>query len=221
MLVGGVTRVKAPLGVILVVAVAASLVSVESQTAGKNKAIRPRAPELEVKVIPSKTTYALHEDVFTKTEFINLTDKTLCFPEPAQGQQVVASGSLTTMAVPVNPPESTPSEADSFIDHWDGGPAWPRERLLSEIEEGWVKLAPNQVHVTKSTKARVDWRFSGQWQLRATYNPPGCSFNIAECTRYLKSAAQNVGCTVPEIQVDTKYVAVNVVPPPEQKQSIK
>ena len=81
----GVAPVKKCCRVFLImIAVAASSICAQSQTSVKSKTIRPSPPELKVKVISSKETYFLREDVFTKTEFLNLTDKTLCFPEPAQ-----------------------------------------------------------------------------------------------------------------------------------------
>jgi hypothetical protein len=206
---------------LILLAILASSICAQSQTSVKSKTIRPSPPELRVKVISSKETYFLREDVFTKTEFLNLTDKTLCFPEPAQDVQVDGSGYLTVTAGHVNAETRQFEEEEFFIDHYSGGLTFPREKLVSEIEQSWVKLPPNQVYVLKSTRQRVNLSTSGQWQLRAAYHPPACSFNVAECTRYLRSAAESIGCTVPETVVIAEPGAVNVVPTPEQKQSIK
>jgi hypothetical protein len=197
--------------------IAASSICAQSQTSVKSKTIRSSPPELKVKVISGKETYSLREDVFTKTEFLNLTDKTLCFPEPAQDVQVDGSGYLTVTAGHVNPETRQFEEEESFIEHYPGGLTFPREKLVSEIEQSWVKLPPNQVYVLKSTKQRVNLSTSGQWQLRATYSPPECSYNVAECTRYLRSAAASLGCTVPGLVVRAKPATVNVLPPPDQK----
>jgi len=92
-----------------------------------------------------------------------------------------------------------------------------RHGRLRNFAESWVKLAPNQVYVVKLTKALVNLRSSGQWQLKATYQPPQCSFNFDECMKYLRSEAKKVGCTVPEIRISAESIQVNVAPPPDQK----
>jgi len=181
-----------------------------SQNAEK-KAVHPQAPELRLRIIPDNETYFLHDKIVTRTEFVNLTDKTLCFPEPAQDCEVTSSGSLTTTSEPVGT-----GERDWFHCHMDGGGA-SREKLVAEIEQHWIKLAPNAAYITKSAEAQWDLSVVGQWRLKATYAPPECAFNIVECTKDLKSAAQAVGCTVPEKVNSADPVIVNVVPPPEQK----
>ncbi len=200
----------------MVLAVATSFSHAQSQPGEKTKALHSKAPELRLRIVPDKETYVLHEGVFTKTEFLNLTDKTLCFPEPAQGQQVPSSGYLITEG---DAPGA--QGRDRFIEVFDGPGIWPRERLLSEMEKVWVKVAPNAVYVTKSADAKVDLNEHGRWRLTATYHPPEGSFDPGGYREYLKSAAQSVGCTIPEAVVTAQPVAVNVVSPPKQKQSIK
>jgi hypothetical protein len=181
-----------------------------SQTA--TKFLQPKAPELKLRILPNKEAYVLNEKVFTRTEFTNLTDKTLCFPEPAQGQQVPASGYLITEG---EAPDA--QERDRFIEVFDGIGIWQREKLLSEIEKNWIKVSPNAVYVTKLADAKLELQARGQWRLRTTYRPPEGSFHPAEFKQYLQSTAQTVGCTVPEISASADPVTVNVVPAPEQK----
>jgi hypothetical protein len=204
--------VKTSLGVLLVLTLLAFPSFAQTRTAEKKKALQPKSPELSLRIVPDKGTYVLREKVFTKTEFVNRTDKTLCFPEPSLDGQDEASGYLTMRVVSLNPDGSSIGN-DQFLEHFPGGMAWPREKLLSEIEERWIKLAPNQVYVAKSRTANLS--STGKWQLSAIYNPPECPFNIAECTLYVKSAAQSVGCVVPEMVVTSPSAAINVVAPPE------
>jgi hypothetical protein len=200
----------------LMLAVAALSVTAQLQTSVKSKTIRPSPPELKVTVISSKETYFLREDVFTKTEFLNLTDKTLCFPEPSQDCEITGTGSVITSGEAL-----VAEERETFVCHADSR-GRPREELLTEIEQHWIKLAPNAAYTTKLAKAQVSLSVIGPWRLKAIYHPPECSFSTAaECASYLQSAAQRVGCVVPEVVVTAAPVTVSVVPPPDQKQSIK
>jgi hypothetical protein len=52
----------------------------------RDKTPQPKVPELKIRIVPSKEKYTLRLKVLAKTEFTNLTDKTLCFPEPSQPQ---------------------------------------------------------------------------------------------------------------------------------------
>ena len=186
-----------------VVALSVCSITVLSQPAKKAD---QKMPELKIRIIPDKQTYALHEVVFTRTEFTNLTDKTLCFPEPVQGKAVSTGYLITDADAPNN-------ERDRFIEVFDGGLTWPREKLLLEIERNWLKLAPNSTHTTKSAPVQVKLDIPGEWHLRATYHPVECSFNYQECMKYLISAAEEVGCFVPEVSAEAKPVAITVLPP--------
>jgi len=200
----------------IMLAIAASSICAQSQTSVESKTIRPSPPELRVKVISSKETYFLREDVFSKAEFLNLTDKTLCFPEPAQDCEITGTGSVITSGEAL-----VAEERETFVCHADSR-GRPREELLTEMEQHWIKLAPNAAYTTKLAKAQVRLSVVGPWRLKAIYHPPECSFSTAaECASYLQSAAQRVGCVVPEVVVTAAPVTVNVVPPPDQKQGIK
>ena len=43
-----------------------------------------KKPELKLRIVIEKETYSLNEKLFAKIEFTNLTNTTLCFPEPEQ-----------------------------------------------------------------------------------------------------------------------------------------
>jgi hypothetical protein len=212
MLVRDITAVKGSLGIYSVmIAVAACSIYADSQAVDKNKAPGPKAAELKLRIIPDRETYSLHDKALTKAELINLTNKTLCFPEPARNCEDTSSGSLITTSE-----SAVTGEREWFHCHIDGRGV-PREELVAEIEQHWIKLAPNAAYVTKSAEAYGDLFVVGQWRLKAIYRPPKCSFNIAECANHIRSAAQSVGCTVPEMASSAKPVTVNVVPPPGQK----
>jgi len=205
----------------LALAIATPSIFAQSHPSDTKIASHTKVPELELRIIPDKETYVLSEAISAKMELVNLTERTMCFPEPSQGgQEVVAIGSLSTQLVRIDT-NGKQVEGDRFIDHYDGGPTWPREKLRSEIEQSWVKLAPNQTYTLKSGKSKLSVDSIGRWQFMATYNPPGCSFNVAECMNYLRSAAESVGCSVPEMVVKALPVTITVVAPPEPKQSIK
>ena len=202
---------------LMMLAVAVLSVGALSKTTEKKKARSPGPPELKLRIVPAKEAYFQYERVFANAELVNLTGKTLCFPEPAQGVEV-PDGYLTATAALLNPPEAEQSEDDQFVEIFTVRSNWPGEKLRAEIQDSWVKLAPNQVYVVKLKKSVAYLHFSGQWQLTATYQPPECSFG--NCSKYLQSEAKKVGCTVPEIRVSTEPITVDAVPRPEQ-QSIK
>lgn len=199
----------------MVLAVAALSISAQSQTEQKKNTVQRRAPELKLRTIPSKEIYALHEKVFTQTEFVNLTTKTLCFPVPNPECGDTNSGSVITTGDAV-----ATGQRDIFICHLDGGGV-PSEKLLTEIEEHWIKIAPNAAHTTTTAEAHVILSELGRWQLKATYNPPEAAFgDAAKYRAYLQSGAEKYGCTVPESVVTSKPVMIDVVLP-EQKPSVK
>ena len=180
--------------------------------AAENTLLR-KAPELKLRIMLGKETYTLHEKVFTKAEFTNLSDKTLCFPEPVQDCVDSVPGYLITKG---EAPANTPGEHEQFICVRDGR-AWPGEKLPSEIEQRWIKLAPNKVYVTKSAEANVIFDVPGQWRLETTYHPPEGPFHPAEFRRHIESAARMVGCTIPETAVSAEPITVNVVPRADEK----
>lgn len=177
--------------------------------APQSNAAVPKTPALKLKIVPSKETFTLNEKVFTKSELTNLTEKTLCFPNPALDCEDTNSGSLITTGEAV-----ASGEGEQFICHIDGRSA-TREQLLHEIEEKWVKVAPGVVYTTKTSEAQVSLGALGQWRLKASYNPPQASFgNAKEFNALLQSAAQSFGCVVPE-DVVAEPILITVIPPPD------
>jgi hypothetical protein len=99
----------------------------------------PRIPELKLRNIFDKETSTVHEKISVKLEFTNPSGDTLCFPDPDRMCSNSGSGSLITRAEPKS------GEVEVFMCHVCGGGTWPREKLLREIEERWIKIAPNAV----------------------------------------------------------------------------
>lgn len=169
-------------------------------------------PVLQIKLIPSKETYALKESVMTKTVLANLSDKLLCFPKPAQGKHVAVQGYLEIQVVA---PPGAP-DTDHFVEVIDGRGTWPREKVLSEIKERWVKLPPKETYTTEAARVPATFDLRGQWQVQETYRPPEGSFGPGY-REQLKSAGLSVGCTLPEAPVPAEAIAINIVSPPAKK----
>ncbi len=186
--------------------------SIGALSQSPEKATPEKDAELKLRIIPNKETYALHEKVFTKTEFTNLTDKTLCFPEPVQDCINSVSGYVITRGSPL---VSSP-EVEQFICVIDGR-VGSREKLLADIKNRWIKLVPDAVYVTRSTEAKVSLDIAGQWLLKASYHPPEAAFGSVETSKYAVSAAREVGCAVPEMKVSDVPIAIIVVPSKNDK----
>ena len=91
---------------------------------------------LKMEILLRKETYRSTEDISTATSFLNLSDKTLCFPKPAQEQINSVQGFLTTKVIaPVGD-----GDAEMFIEVVDSRGTWPRDKLVQEIKSKWVKL---------------------------------------------------------------------------------
>jgi hypothetical protein len=194
---------------LVLLVVGGCVVWVQSQDSNKTP---NTAPQLKLKIIPSKETYSLNDRVFTKSELTNLTDKTLCFPQPVQDCESTDFGSLVTTGEAV-----ATDENERFICHLDGRSA-PREQLLREIDEKWVKVAPGTVYTSNTSEAQVSLSTFGRWRLRASYHPPEAAFGNANQFRTsLQSAAQSFGCVVPEKYVSAEPVIITVVPATDQK----
>jgi hypothetical protein len=198
------------LNFVLLVLVAGSICGLSQVAPRSAHKVRP---ELKLRIVPDNEAYSLHEKVFTKTEFTNLTGKTLCFQKPAQAHEIVGVGYVKVNGEFLD----DSSDGQIFIDHYDGGPTEPREKLLEEIEQQWIKLAPNATYETKSAVVHLDLSVSGRWRLKGAYHPPECSFNTVRCNDYLRSTAQSAGCFVPEKFVAAEPVTINVAPTPNQK----
>jgi hypothetical protein len=162
-------------------------------------------PQLKLRIIVDKEIYALHERVMVKSELTNLTSKTLCFPVPDQDCETTGIGSIITTGDPVNA-----GEVDQFICHADGGGAWGVE-LESEIKNRWIQLPPNALYTTKTAEATASLNQVGDWRLRASYHPPVGAFS-RDYVKILQSAAESVGCKLPDSTAVAEPRIISVLP---------
>jgi hypothetical protein len=163
------------------------------------------APQLKLRIMVEKDKYTVGERVMVKSELTNLTSKTLCFPVPDQDCETTGIGSIITTTDPVGS-----GQIDRFLCHADGGGAWGAQ-LESEISNRWIKLAPNAVYTTKLAEAKTSPNQPGGWRLRASYNPPVGAFN-RDYVKTLQSAAERLGCMLPESTAVAKPRIISVLP---------
>jgi hypothetical protein len=163
-------------------------------------------PQLKLRIVVDKEIYALNERVVVKSELTNLTSKTLCFPVPDQDCETTRTGWVVTAGEPVNARD----ERDLFICHVDGGRASGVE-LEQEIKNSWIKLPPNGVYLTKSAEAKASLNQVGDWRLRAFYHPPVGAFSRAY-VKVLQSAAENIGCKLPDSSAVAQPRIISVLP---------
>lgn len=148
-------------------------------------------PELQLRILLEKETYARNETAFTRTEFVNLTDETLCFPEPAQGIHDSVPGYLIT--------EATPPSGNKEFFQVILNSRWPdRENLSSDIERSWIKLAPNQVYVSKHAQVRFKLDTVGEWLLTTTYYPTEATYGSPPALEELRNLTARIGCRPPK-----------------------
>ena len=160
---------------------------------------------LKMEILLPKETYRSTEDISTATSFLNLSDKTLCFPKPAQEQINSVQGFLSTKVIaPVGD-----GDAEMFIDVVDTRGTWPRDKLVQEIKSKWVKLLPGHEYATESAQLKQKFDRPGEWQVQRTYSPPHGS---AQYREMIQSASAIVGCTVPLAKVSTETVTITIVP---------
>jgi len=163
------------------------------------------APQLKLRIVTEKDTYTLNERVMVKSELTNLTSKTLCFPVPDQDCETTAIGSIVTTGDPIKA-----GQVDRFICHADGGgPSEPQ--LEPEIKDRWVMLSPNAVYTTKFAAAKAGLNQLGDWRLRASYHPPVGAFSRNYVTM-LQSAAERIGCTLPDSTAVAEPKIISVLP---------
>jgi hypothetical protein len=162
--------------------------------------------ELTLSIILEKEHYSSGEKLFTRTKFTNVSRTTLCFPQPSQEEIAAWLGVLRTT---VTPPISG-QEEEQFLEVFDGGGTWPRDKLLHEIKERWVWLRPTESYVTTSLGVRTTLSSPGQWRINVSYRPPEGSFHPAEYRKYLGSAAESVGCALPQAEIAADPVSFSV-----------
>lgn len=162
-------------------------------------------PELKLRIVVEKDTYTLNERVTVKSEFTNLTSKTICFPVPDQDCKTTATGSVLTTGEPAGA-----RDYDLFLCHAHGGGP-TRAELGSEIRNRWIKLPPNAVYVTKPAQAIASLNQTGEWKLKASYDPPVGAYS-RDYEKMLQSAAEDEGCSLPRSMVDAEPKIISVLP---------
>jgi hypothetical protein len=166
---------------------------------------RAAPPQLQIRILPNKSTYSLTEKVIIKSELTNVSAKTLCFPAPDQNCETTNTGWIVTTGERINPANS--EERDRFICHADGG-GEIGENLDSQIRERWIKLPPGGVYVTNAAEAKARLNEVGDWKLTASYHPPVGAFN-PKYTTTLQTAARKASCELPSaVQAEPEIVTV-------------
>ena len=97
----------------------------------------PKA-EPGLSIVLDKEAYSKGEKLLTKSRFTNISEETLCFPEPPQGEIVAKNGVLSAT---VTRPDG--SEDTEFPKLFDARATWPREKLVQEIKERCIWLRPD------------------------------------------------------------------------------
>ena len=144
---------------------------------------------------------------------MNLSGQRLCFHPPAHEYEDPVVGSVTTTHVA---PDG--EKHGIYIEHYDGRWTRPREKLLLEIRQSWVKLAPNEVYVTDLADIHVDLDMPGRWRLDTTFYPIESPFGSqAEFREYVESAAETFGCAVPKSKAEADPIFINVIAPEKKK----
>lgn len=155
-----------------------------------------RPPDLSLKIVPAKTTYRLHETLRARYELTNQTDETLCFPPP-DSCDFASSGSVQNA-------EGTGGVAGGV----GSGTACGMERskprdLLSEVEQRWIKLPPNQTHLTQDF-AGIEFTELGTWDVQSHFRP-------LELGREEKAILKSIGCRAPQRTTWSPSVPIQVV----------
>ena len=149
-------------------------------------------PLLSIKVIPDKTTYALHEKLTAKYELTNLSDETLCFPPP-EGCDFSTSGSL---------PNSDGTGGFGAGMGCGSERSIPRD-VLADVEQRWIKLPPNQTYLTAEFSG-IEFIGLGRWSVQSTFRSPKLSGEE-------RDALKSMACKMPERTVSSESVLIEVV----------
>jgi hypothetical protein len=93
-------------------------------------------PTVQLRVVPSKEGYFLHEKPLANVEIANISAETLCFPDPDLECEVTSLGSLITTGEPEDK-----HETELFIcDMCGGGDSG--EALERAIRDKWISWLP-------------------------------------------------------------------------------
>lgn len=169
------------------------------------EAVKDQPPELTLRIILGTENYFVRDMVSPRAQFTNVTNTTLCFPEPPLGYVAADMGVLTTS---LKGPEG--HDNDEFPEGFDGRGTASRKELLRIVKEHWVWLGPNESYTTKSVPVKSPLDVPGQWRVEMSYRPPEGSFQSAKYRKYLSSVAKSAGCRLPQIEVTAQPISLNV-----------
>jgi hypothetical protein len=193
------TLAKAGLDLTVVAALMVTIVWAQSSLCRQGKKLPSRRPpDLSLKIIPAKTIYTLHERLHARYELTNQSDETLCFPPP-DGCDFATSGSV---------PNADGTGGVGVGIGCGAERSKPRD-LLSDVEQRWVKLPPNQTHLTQDLSG-IEFTNLGKWDVESDFRPLELS---GEEMGILKA----VGCRVPEGTISPPSVQIQVVEPSPEK----
>ena len=162
-------------------------------------------PELALSVILGVENYSLRENVSPKARFTNVSNATLCFPEPPLEYVSADSGVLATT---LRAPEG--HDNSQFLEVFDGAGPRSREELLQQVKKRWVWLRPSESYTTKSVPLKTTLDVPGQWRIEMSYRPPEGSFRPAKYRKYLSSVAKSAGCTLPQVEIAAEPIGFSV-----------
>lgn len=161
------------------------------------------APELNVRTILTKDSFAIGKFVSAKVQLTNATKATMCFPEPAQNTQTANIGWIITTGLPIGG-----SDHEVFLEVIDGGGKYGKA-LESDIKNSWIKLKPGESYTADVVKVPILLDEVGTWRILSSYHPPEGSFS-AQYRKLLQDAAKQAGCTLPVQTVQAVPVVILV-----------
>ena len=125
----------------------------------------------------------------------NLSDEMLCFP-PTTACSFSISADLAN-------PDGTGTGAGMGGGCGSGHSGSASRDFLSEFEQSWVKLPPNQIHVTQCLSG-VEFARPGRWNVASRYHR-------GEVSSKEKSILLSLGCKLPETDVTSSPIAIVVL----------
>jgi hypothetical protein len=164
------------------------------QAPTKARSLKP--PSLGLKILLAKTILGLHEKLSASCELTNLTDQMLCFP-PTSACSFSMSAELL---------DSDGAGVGAGMGGGCGSSDSAPYDLLPDVEQHWVKLPPNQTHVTQCLSG-IEFPNPGSWKVHSQYHR-------LKVGSGQKSLLQSVGCKAVEMDVTSDPVEIMVVDVP-------
>ena len=155
-------------------------------------------PGVGLKVIPAKTILGLNEKLSASCEMTNVGDEMLCFPP-------TSACSFSMSAELVNPDGTG---VGAGMGGACGGSYSVPGDLLADVEQRWVKLPPNQTHVTQCLLG-IEFSSPGRWKVYSGYRRVKVSSGQ-------KSLLRSIGCKVLEMDVMSDPIEITVVGAPSR-----